>query len=65
MSENPAMDKLYELYDIHGSWTNVAQKLGFTLSYISDVINFRRPISAKLANKLGFRKKVEFVEEVK
>ena len=62
VKNNVAMDRLYELYDNHGSWFTVAEKLGISASYLSDVVRGRREISAKLAQKLGFVKKCEFVE---
>jgi hypothetical protein len=63
MSDKIIMDKLYELYDDLGSWANVASKIGISPQYLSDVVTKRCKISNKLAEKLGFRKNVEFVEK--
>lgn len=40
--------------------TGAAEKLGFTVQYISDVIYGRRPVSEKLAERMGYRRVVEF-----
>jgi len=62
MSDNPAMDKIYSLYDKHESWKLVAEELEISQSYLSDITGGRREISAKLARKLGYRRKLEYVE---
>lgn len=62
MSDNPAMDKIYTLYDELESWTKVADKLGISPSYLSDITGGRRDISANLAKVLGCRRKLVYVE---
>lgn len=40
--------------------TSEAERLGFTIQFISDVVYGRRPISEKLAERMGYRRVVEF-----
>ena len=44
--------------------TDAAQRYGFTIQFISDVVYGRRGISEKLAEKMGYRRVVEY-ERVK
>jgi len=62
MSDNPAMDKIYALYDEHESWLKVAEHLKISQSYLSDITGGRREISANLARTLGFKRKIVYVE---
>jgi plasmid maintenance system antidote protein VapI len=48
-----------------GSQKAVAEKLGFTPSFINDVLQGRREMTEALAAKLGFKRVVSFVPKVK
>jgi plasmid maintenance system antidote protein VapI len=60
---NPVISKLYELHDSWKTWKAVARQLNVSPSYLSDIVNGRREVSAQLAKKLGCRRRVEYVED--
>lgn len=49
----------------HGSQKAAAVKLGISPAYLSDVINRKRDISAALAKRLGLRRVVSYIIELK
>jgi plasmid maintenance system antidote protein VapI len=54
-------DRLRELIEELGSQKAAARKLGFTPSFINDVLHGRREMTEALAAKLGFKRVVTFV----
>jgi plasmid maintenance system antidote protein VapI len=46
-----------------GSQSAVARELGITRAYMSDIVRGRRGISPRIANSLGFKKRVVFEVE--
>ena len=59
-TEADLLDELKRSVDHKRGLTNTAERLGFTIQFISDVVNGRRPVSGKLAERMGYRRVVEF-----
>lgn len=62
---NPAISRLYERYGVLGEWRLVAKELNVSAAYISDIINGRRAVSARVARKLGCERRIEYVRTTK
>lgn len=55
------VDALRRLVRELGSQKAVAKKLGFTPSFINDVLQGRREMTEALASKLGYKRVVSYV----
>jgi plasmid maintenance system antidote protein VapI len=58
-------ERLRELIRELGSQKAAAKKLGFTPSFINDVLQGRREMTEALAAKLGFKRVVTYVPRSK
>jgi predicted transcriptional regulator len=61
-SESQLLSELKAATGHRGGLTDVAARLGFTIQFLSDVVNERRPVSERLAESMGYRKVVEYEE---
>lgn len=52
---------LHQLSEFLGSQRRLARRLGFKSAYLNDILRGRRPISAKLAARLGYDRVVLFL----
>jgi plasmid maintenance system antidote protein VapI len=59
-TEAELLEELKRSADQKRGLTNTAEKLGFTIQFISDVVNQRRPVSERLAQRMGYRRVIEF-----
>lgn len=59
--ENPALEKIKEMVKAANSQHQVAQALNITDSYLHDILNEKRGISAAVAEKLGFSRETIYV----
>jgi hypothetical protein len=59
-TEAELLDELKRSVDRKRGLTNTAEELGFTIQFISDVIHERRPVSMNLAERMGYKRIVEF-----
>ena len=64
LTEHDVLDILSPMA-MEGRMTAAAGELGYTVSYLSDVLRGRRNVSAELAGKLGFNRVVVFTRERK
>jgi hypothetical protein len=59
-TETDLLEELKLSVDRKRGLSNTAERLGFTPQFISDIIYGRRTISPKLAERMGYRRVVEF-----
>ena len=59
------LDVVRKAVEVAGSQRAFAKQVGFSQPYISDVLSGSREVSASLAEKLGYRRRVLFVEKSK
>jgi hypothetical protein len=45
-----------------GSQTALAKELGISVAYLNDVLHARRPVSAELAEKIGWKRVTVFIK---
>ena len=60
VTEQQIIDELNERVKQWGRQIRVADDLGFTSSFISDVRMGKRPVSEKLADSMGYTRRVIF-----
>jgi hypothetical protein len=58
--EHDLRDQISELVHV-SSQTEAARELGISVGYLNDVLHGRRPISVRLAQKLGWKKLAVFM----
>ena len=46
-----------------GSQRKVADQLGISAAFLSDIINGNRPVSNQVAQKLGYKKVVKYAKD--
>ncbi len=61
MTEHDMRDRLTDMVAEHGSQKAVADILGVSKGYLNDVLMGRRPVSAQMAERLGWKRFVLFV----
>ena len=59
--ENLALEKIKQLVAEQKSQLAVARMLEITPSYLNDILNGRRDVSANVAMKLGFWREIHYV----
>lgn len=59
-TEADLLAELKTITDKRRGLTTAAENFGLTIQYISDVVYGRRPVSDRLAEKMGYRRVVEF-----
>jgi plasmid maintenance system antidote protein VapI len=59
-SESELIAELKSRADRKRGLTDMAEEFGFTIQYLSDIVNDRRPISGNLALAMGYTRIVEF-----
>lgn len=62
-SEDEVLERLKDFVREAGTPAQAAKLLRMSPQYLGDILKGNRSISATTAEKLGFRKKVSFVEE--
>ena len=60
-TEHDMRDRLTDLVAHHGSQRAVADILGVSKSYLCDVLMGRRPVSAQMAERMGWTRVTVFV----
>ncbi len=60
-TEHGMMDLVTELVDRHGSQTAVARLLGISTGQLGDILHGRRPVTAKVAARMGWKRLTVFV----
>ena len=55
--------KLEQMASFYGSQDTLARALNISPQYLCDVLKGRRSVSANLAQKLGYRRRVMFEEQ--
>ncbi len=61
LTEHDLRDRLTDMVAEHGSQRAVANILGVSKGYLCDVLLGRRPVSAQMADKMGWKRVVVFV----
>lgn len=56
------IETLWDMVSEHSGQGNVAKLLGISQSYLSDILNRRREISAHVAKQIGFYRKIVFTK---
>ena len=59
-TEADLLKELQAITDKRRGLTTAAERFGMTIQFISDVVYGRRGVSEKLAEKMGYRKIVEY-----
>jgi len=60
LSEQDIIRKLQAAADRQGTYLAIAAQLGISPQYLCDIMHGRRAISARVAEKLGYRQVVEY-----
>jgi transcriptional regulator with XRE-family HTH domain len=61
MTERQLIEWLREKTSQHGSMSKLARDLGVHISYLSEVLNRRRPPGAKITRGLGLKRQIIYV----
>lgn len=61
--ESEVLSQLMAFVEEAGTQVNAAKKLGISLSYLNDLLQGHRHISAEIAGKLGFEKRTVFTQK--
>lgn len=62
LTESAMRWRLRQLAKQHGSQEKLAQHLGISPQFLSDILQSRRPVSKTVAAKVGYRREVIYVE---
>ncbi|MFA5378166.1 MAG: helix-turn-helix transcriptional regulator [Dehalococcoidia bacterium] len=60
-TEHDMRDRLTDMVAHHGSQKAVADILGVSKGYLSDVLMGRRPVSSQMAERMGWKRVTVFV----
>jgi predicted transcriptional regulator len=63
LTEKQMLDVLWDLVAEHGSQKAVADVLGITQSYLSDILQGSRAVSDSLARKIGYIREAVFIPQ--
>lgn len=60
LTENELINVIHEMRKELGSYKAVAAHIGISNTYLSDIVQGWRVVSAEVAQKLGYRKVIEY-----
>lgn len=61
ISQDKALEMIRRIVTDEGSQTEAAKRLDISVAYLRDILSGNRPVSDRVARKLGYRRAVVYV----